>query len=414
MLRSGWAASFRGLGGGFWTFFVAALCYDLGFSMYMFLYSLLLLDLGFNERQLGLVTSAMTLGAMAGTLPMGALAERMGLRRVLATGFVVTPIIAALRPFFPSERAQIVLAFATGLTLCFWQVCFSPATAALTTEKNRTFAFSLMLSTGIATGALGGLAGGWLPGWLEGAHIGQMRLATGVADAKRLVLLACCAIFALGVWPLARVQWQRAGTQARSVWRFDPFLYRYLPATALWTLAAGAFVPFAQVFLSRQVHLALPKIGEAFSIGQIAEVAAILLAPLVFRRCGLVAGIAYTQAASGLVLAALARAQTANATVALYAGFMAIHWMSGPGIYSLLMGRVAEGARSTASAASNFTTKLCQAIASAAAGAAYVRFRYPAVLGAVAALALLSSAAFVVLLRETPGRDAIGDAVSEC
>lgn len=409
MLRSDWAAACRGLGNGFWTFFVAALCFDLGFSIYMFLYSLLLLDFGFNEQQLGLVVGAMTLGAMAGTLPMGVLAERVGLRRVLLTGFVVTPAIAALRPFFPNERAQIVLAFATGLALCFWQVCFSPATASLTTEKNRTLAFSLMLSTGIATGALGGLTGGWLPGWIE-----HMHLATGRADAKRVVLLACCAIFALGAWPLARVRWQRTGIEPRKVLKFDPFLYRYLPALALWTLASGAIVPFAQVFLSRQMHLTLPKIGEAFSMAQIAEVATILLAPIVFRRCGLVAGIAYTQAAGGLALAGLARAQTANAAMALYAGFMAVHWMSGPGIYSLLMGRVAEAGRSMASAANNFALKLCEAIASAVAGAAYVRFGYPTVLGTLAAMALLSSAAFVVLLRESPGRRAIAGAVTEC
>jgi len=126
-----------------------------------------------------------------------------------------------------------------------------------------------------------------------------------------------------------------------------------------------------------------------------------------------VTGIAYTQAASGLALAGLARAQTANAAVALYAGFMAIHWMSGPGIYSLLMGRVARSARSTASAANNFVSLLCQSIAAAAAGVAYVRFGYPAVLGTVAALALLSAAVFAVLLREIPGRNAIANAATE-
>jgi predicted MFS family arabinose efflux permease len=409
MLRRMWPAAARELGSGFWTFFVAAFCFYLGFSAYLFLYSFFLLDIGFNERQLGLVTGAMTLGAMVGTLPMGALAERVGLRKLLLAGFVATPAISAVRQFFPSERAQIVLAFATGLSHCSWQVCFAPITAALTTEKTRTFAFSLMFSTGIAAGALGGLVGGWLPGWVQ-----RMHLAHGAAGAMHLVLLVYCAIFALGAWPMARLRLQSGGGNQRNTWRFDPFLLRFLPTMALWTLAAGAFVPFAQVFLMRQAHLTLPRIGQAFSVGQIAQVGAILLAPVVFRRCGLVAGIAYTQAASGVALVGLAAAQGPNVAVVLYVGFIAIHWMSGPGIYSLLMGRVAQGARSTASAANNLTSTLCQSIASAVAGAAYVRFGYPAVLQALAFMALLSSAVFLVWLRENPGRNTIRVAATEC
>jgi MFS family permease len=346
---------------------------------------------------------------MTGTLPVGALAERFGFKRVLLAGFVLTPVISAVRPFLAGEHAQIALAFLTGLSLCSWQVCFSPATAALSTERSRTFAFSLMLSTGIATGALGGLAGGWLPGWIAGVG-----LAAGAADAKRLVLLACCAIYGLGVWPVSRLKLRETGMKRQRAWRFDPFLYRYLPAMAMWTLAAGAFVPFAQVFLAKQVHLALPMIGEAFSLEQIAQVGAILVAPVFFRRCGLVAGIAYTQAVSGLALAGLAGAHGRGAALGLYVSFMAIHWMGGPGIYSLLMGRVAEEARSTASAANNFTTQLCQSIVAAAAGAAYVRFGYPTVLGMVAAMALLSSALFVTLLRDNTQRGAAVRAAAEC
>jgi len=406
--REKWRAAAQGLNSGFWTFYIAALFCDIGFAMYLFLYSLFLLDVGYNERQLGLVAGAMTLGMMAGTLPAGMLAERFGLKRTLLLCFVLTPAISAIRPFFLDEHLQVAMAFFTGLSLCSWQVCFSPVTAMLATEKSRTFAFSLMMSTGIMTGGLGGLAAGWLPGWIE-----RMHMASGAADAKRLVLLACCAIFALGIWPLSQLRLQQRSAERRKAWTFDPFLYRYLPAMALWTLAAGAFLPFAQVFLAKEVHLALPKIGEAFSAAQMAQVGAILLAPVLFRRCGLVAGVAYTQALSALALAGLAASHGTGIAVGLYVSFTAIHWMIGPGIYSLLMGRVAEEARSTASAANIFTSSLFQAIASPVAGAAYVRFGYPRVLGAVAAMALLSSGIFVVLLEGRPARNEALAAMAE-
>lgn len=403
----GWLRDARGVGSEFWKFYIAALCVDIGFAMYLFLYSLFLLDLGFDERQIGLVAGAMTVGAMVGTLPAGALAERFGLRPILLTGFVMTPAICAVRPFFPSEHAQIGMAFLTGLFLCTWHVGYCPATAALTNEENRTFGFSMMFSTGISTGALAGLMGGVLPGWLMRTHIGLHAV-----DAKRVVLLLCCAIYALGIWPAWKLRLSYADDR-RGPWRFDPFLYRYLPAIALWSLAAGAFVPFAQVFLAHQVRLPLVRIGEVFSAGQIVQVAAILLAPLFFRRCGLVAGIAYTQAVSGLALAGLAGARGMPAAVTLYVAFMAIHWMAGPGIYSLLMDRVQESARSSASAANIFTTSLCQAIASAAAGAAYVRFGYPKVLGAIAAGAVFSSGWFWLLLRDRRAAHAVATATAD-
>ncbi|HWG17196.1 MAG TPA: MFS transporter [Acidobacteriaceae bacterium] len=403
----GWLRDARGVGREFWKFYIAALCVDIGFAMYLFLYSLFLLDLGFDERQIGLVAGAMTIGAMVGTLPAGVLAERFGLRPILLTGFVMTPAICAVRPFFPSEHAQIGMAFLTGLFLCTWHMGYCPATAALTNEENRTFGFSMMFSTGISTGALAGLMGGVLPGWLMRTHIGLHAV-----DAKRVVLLLCCAIYALGIWPAWKLRLSYAG-ERRGPWRFDPFLYRYLPAIALWSLAAGAFVPFAQVFLAHQVRLPLVRIGEVFSAGQIVQVAAILLAPLFFRRCRLVAGIAYTQAVSGLALAGLAGAHGMPGAVTLYVAFMAIHWMAGPGIYSLLMDRVQESARSSASAANIFTTSLCQAIASAAAGAAYVHFGYPKVLGAIAAVAVFSSGWFWLLLRDRRAAHAVATATAD-
>lgn len=400
-----WIAE-QGLGRGFWIFFVAALCFDFGGAMFLFLYNLFLLDLGFNERQLGFIGSAMTLGMVAGTIPLGMLAQRAGLRRVMAYGFIAAAAVGAARTMVAGEGSQIALAFLFGVCVSFWAVCFPPAVAKLTAEKNRTVGFSLLIAVGIGTGGLGGLAGGWLPGWLQ-----ALRATTHPADAKRLVLLLCCAVLALGAWPVSRLRLTESGPASRA-WKFDPFLWRFLPAMALWNLAAGAFVPFATVYLSRYVQLPLGKIGEIFSGSQMAQVAAILLAPILFRRCGLVAGIMLTQVATAVALAGLARAHSVAMVAVLYLGFTAFHWMGGPGIYSLLMSGVAEDARSSASAANNLVTHGCQAISSAAAGAAYVAFGYPAVLRGIAVAALVAALMFRMLLRE-PREQSAGVAV-EC
>jgi len=380
----------------FWTFFVAALCFDFGFAMFLFLYNLFLLDLGFDERQLGLIAGAMTLGSVVATIPMGMFAQRAGLRRVLCVGFVATPLISAMRTVATGEHVQVGLAFVCGMFLCSWAVCFSPAAAKLTSERNRTFAFSLLFSVGIGTGGIGGLIGGYLPGWLQ-----SFFPALHAADAKRAVLLLCCGIVVLGMWPVSRLKFPVAEAAARrGVWRFDPYLLRFLPAVALWSLVAGCFVPFATAYLSRQVHVPLAHIGMIFSASQIAQVAAVLLAPAVFRRCGLVAGIMYTQIATAIALAGLAQVHELPLIVPLYLSFTAFHWMGGPGIYSLLMNRVEEGSRSNASAATNLATSLSQAIAATVAGAAYVDFGYPKVLSAIACTAAFAAILFWILLRD--------------
>ena len=53
--------------------------------MYVFflLYNLYLLDRGFKKNFLGILTSAVTPGGVAGTLPAGVLIQRLGLRRAL-------------------------------------------------------------------------------------------------------------------------------------------------------------------------------------------------------------------------------------------------------------------------------------------------------------------------------------------
>lgn len=387
----------RELSGEFWTFFVASLFVALSFSMYVFLYSLFLLDIGFNEKQIGLVAGAMTFGIMAATLPIGALARRFGVRRVMMTGFVLTSVVCVTRLYVSSEHAQIALAFVMGLAMCHWQVCYSPAIAALTVEKNRTFAFSLLMSFGIAVGAVGGLLGGTLPGWVE-----KFYPLLHSVEAKRAVLLLCVAIYAMALWPVSRLKLHAVDRRQRTPWRLDPFLARFLPVIALWSLTAGAFVPFANVFFARRVHLSLAHIGVTYAATELVQVVSILAAPVVFRRCGLIAGLAYAQVLTAVSLAGLAWTHRVPSVIGMYLAFSAFHWMGEPGLYSLLMNRVAESERSSASAANSFVIALCQGGAAAAAGAAYVDFGYPAVLCVVAVVALATSGLFWVLLRESP------------
>ena len=151
-LRSWWQAD--SLSRQFWIFFVAAFFFDFGISLYFFLFNLFLLNLRFDERMMGLVTGALTLGNVVGTVPVGFLARRFGLQKLLLFCFIALPLISICRTTVASMPAHIGLAFIAGMVLSCWPVCFAPAVASLTTESNRVFAFSIVFATGIGTGAL--------------------------------------------------------------------------------------------------------------------------------------------------------------------------------------------------------------------------------------------------------------------
>ena len=395
---------------GYWIFFAAALFFDAGFSIYFFLFNLFLLDCHFNERAMGWVGGALTLGSMVGTLPAGALARRFGLRPLLVMLFVAAPAVNALRALVISEPAEVVLAFLAGLIMSVWGVCFLPAVARLTSEKNRTAGFSAIFSVSIATGILGGIVCGYLREWLAG-----IGLSLQPVEVKRLILLVSCALVLAGLYPVLRldVPTGTAGdrtsdpaTLGLKLFRrlaLGPFLLRFLPAMALWSAVIAAFTPFANIYLTQNLHVPMEQIGIVFSAAQLLQLCMGIVAPMLFRRLGLVVGIVVTELAAAFVLGAMAIATSGPVAILLYLVFSAAQWMSAPGLYNFLMNETPDRDRSTAASMTLFSNALAGSLATAAAGALITRFGYRPVLFGIAleavAIALLFLALFNPLRR---------------
>lgn len=361
----------------------------MGLSIYFFLFNLFLINRGYTEKNLGLLTSSMALGNLAGAIPVGKLIHRFGIRLILLSCFIMAIALSSARALMLSFTWQVPLAFLVGVALSAWAICLSPAIAQLTDERQRPRAFSLIFSLGIGVGALGGILGSRLPGWLARHHV-----LFGALQTDQIVLLLSCCIVAFGVWPASKLRFTGASVAARARPFFSPFLLRYLPAIAIWSLVTGSFSPFANVYFAHHLHMSLPQIGNAFSISQIAQVIAVLAVPVLFRSSGLTGGIALTQLFAATLLIVLASiGHPFSATIA-YVGFTAFQWMNEPGLYSLLMNRVPPDDRGGASASNSLVISLSQAIAAAIAGAAFARYGYPFVLRGIALVALIAAVLF--------------------
>jgi MFS family permease len=387
----------------FWIYFSAVFFFDAGFCIYFFLFNLYLLDLHFNEQTMGLIGGATTLGSVVATLPAGVLVKKIGVRPMLVFCYLAAPLTCAIRAVWMWQPAQLSMAFLSGAALSAGGVCYLTTVARLTNEKNRTAAFSLVLSASLGTSALGGIVCGYLPKWLASAG-SVMR----PAEVKQLILLLSCGIALLGIFPVLRLRIPVAKHDEHAVaptgetrfwrWRPSPFLLRYLPLMSLWSMVLASFTPFANVYLSKHLHIPMVRIGVIFSVAQVVQLCMGLVTPIIFRWLGVIRGIVIIQITTGLMLAALALTHDVLLAVVLYLILSAVQWMSSPGLYNLLMSRTPDSERGTAAAATLFCGAVVSSAATAGSGALFTRVGYPVVLLAIAALAVAVALAMRLLL----------------
>lgn len=376
----------HGLGAQFWRFAASAALFNFGLFIFFLHYNLFLLDLGFREDFIGTVNSAMRIGSMAGTIPAAFVAQRLGLRNALLATVGATAAAECLRAIVGARFPLAALAFASGCAFAVWAVILAPIVAGAVGEARRAKAFSVFFACMFATGIAGNWAGGVLPLWIH---------------SRRALLLGSAAFSALAVLPALPLRELPRAPAGGRIYPRSRFLLLYLIPFAIWHLATGAFNPFNNVYF-KHLGFADRRIGTLFAGSQVAQIAALLLAPAIIRRMGLVAAIAAMMTATALTLGALAAQPSATAAVAAYAAYMSFQWMSEPGLNTLLMNNVRERERGGASALNYIVAFGAQAVAAFAGGSLVTRFGYGPALAGAAALALLAAALFPIL----PGRRA--------
>ncbi len=371
------------LGGEFWTFLGAAAIFNFAFFIYVLLFNLRLLDLGFREDTLGFIGGASTLGCVAGTLPAAAAVRRFGLRRTLLGAIAGCAVFAVLRALATGRIELAALGFVGGMAFSAWAVVMTPTVAGTAPEKNRATAFGVFYGAMFTIGVVGGWTGGHLP---------------ALAHGKQPALIIAAALAALALIPAARVRMAGAAgagaaePRQAKVYPSARFLIRFMAPFALWNLATGAFNPFFSAYFSR-LGYGVERIGSISSMAQLGQIFAVSLAPLVLRRVGAVRGVAGMMAATAAALACLAGGGI-GAPAAAYILYMAFQWMSEPGLSTLLMNGVAERERSGAAAVNYLVMFGAVALSQWVSGALLAHFGYGPTLAGAAALAVVAGAGF--------------------
>jgi len=269
----------------FWVFLLASCLFNTGMFVFVLLYNLFLLDLGYREDFLGLVSSFTTAGNIAGTVGAVLLTRRIGLKRAVVACLFACAAISAARSLVVYEPALLGFAFIAGTAFALWAISIAVIIAQTTEAHLRPFAFSVYLATAIGIGIIADPLGGHLPVWL-----GQLFGPLSPARSKQWALLIGCSFVFLSVVPAMFLKLAPGADSGRLRYPRSAFVVRFLVAVAVMNLATASFNPFANAYFSKYLEMPVHEIGLVFSGGQVAQVVAILLSPLILKRLGLIWG----------------------------------------------------------------------------------------------------------------------------
>lgn len=311
---------------------------------------------GFSNTEIGLVFTLTLAGDALLGLAIGAVADRIGRRRVLVGSCLLVVLAGGV---FATTDNAIVLTLAAivgtispsgadvGPFLSIEQAAISQEVDA--TERTRVFGFYQL--TGSLSNALGALVGGWLARVL--AHDGRSQL-----DAFRAVLLVYAA---LGVVLAALFSLLSPGVEPRHHARTHRGLHRSRRAVttlaALFTIDSFGSGLAVQTLLAYWLHRRFGAdvglLGSIFFASNVVAGASSLLSAPLARRFGLVNTMVWTHLPGNVLLIAFPFMPTLGLAVAALLGRFLVAQMDVPARTSYMMAIVDDDERSAASSFAN-------------------------------------------------------------
>jgi MFS family permease len=260
-----------------------------GFSymgVYVTLFNLYLLRLGYGPVFIGQINAAAQLGFALFSLPAGVLGSRWGSRNMAAAGLGVTVLSLGLLPlaeFLPTpwQAGWLMTTFiTTWLGGALYLVNNYPLLMSVTGPKERQHAFSIRQALTPLGSFAGSLASGFLPGLLATA----MGFSLDQPAPYRYALFSAAGVLIPGVIALLAIRDSQPQPQPQQHHKTDPFpggLIALMAGLMLLQVAAYSTAgTFFNVFLDERFHLPTPWIGGLRAVGDLLSVPVALAMPL--------------------------------------------------------------------------------------------------------------------------------------
>ncbi|MGQ9555826.1 MAG: MFS transporter [Anaerolineae bacterium] len=390
-------------------FVAKALLWLGGYGMWMVLFNLYLLRLGFGPEFIGLANACGLLGEAAIALPSSEIGRRCTSRRAMILGQVVCLVSFAALGFawlLPHElRAGwlLVNCLLSSLGIAITLVNMTPFLMGATSREECNHAFSVFSAITTASGFLGALVGGLLPG-LFASLMGETLAQPGPYGMALFV----AALFLIpSTFALVAAQEPRAeGTCATAEPKPEPAggrFYERAPyglialmtlAVLVRTLGDGTASIFWNVYFDEGLHLPTALIGTISAVGQLVAIPVALGTPLLAARFGNARTYALSVLGMALCILPLAFAPTWQVAAAGFVGMMALFSVAMPAATVYQQSLVPLRWRATMSGAVSMAFTLGWGITALAGGYVIETLGYRSLFLGGAAIVTLSVALF--------------------
>ncbi len=279
------------------AFLIGSLLIWIGASMFMLLLNLYFKELGFSETYIGKVLSRTSLGSVILAIPLGLIIGRFKFRSVLAVSTFIMALGYGLQVMTGNLDLILVAGFTAGIGIAVFRVASAPFFMRHSSEKERTYLFSM----NFAVSTIGALAGSLIGGYLPRLFAPFTQLSH---EQLRYSLLVGALVIAFSALPFVSIVEEKPDVKAHSKFlanlrRTDWVLIGKLCVPAfIIGVGAGLIIPFLNLYFRDLFGASAETIGVLFALLQCFMTAGTLMGPLFVPRLGLVRSVVVTQLAS--------------------------------------------------------------------------------------------------------------------
>ena len=379
-------------------------------GIFLVLYNLYLVSLGYSPAFIGVELFVLTIGAGLAIFPAGICVDRFSGKSILIWSSVLIGGAGVGQILFRQPLSLLISAFIAGIGLAFILVVNAPFLTRNSAPEERPYLFSFNISLGLVTTVLGKVIGGGLPIWLRSVSVLMAPLPPWltawlaqqpVPRSYQLALLLAGIIAGPSFIPLFLMRDDRPPPlaqntgpgihsllqQIKSVRTFlHPIQPKALFSSPIFLLTlvqvfiglgAGLFIPYTNLYFVQHLKASSWLFG-LFDGGTTALTALFTLAaPFLAIRLGRVNSIALTQLASIPLLVTIGLTSYLPLAAALYLFRQPLMDMSMGVLQVFSMEAVPEERRGMANSSYQASFQVAWALTASLGGIIIVQLGYP-------------------------------------
>ena len=266
-------------------------------SILWMLYNLYLQELGYSEGVMGEILFFQGLGTVITALPAAIAVDYIRLKKVMITASVANAFSFVLMTFITDITILKIVAVFVGAGWTVQFIVASPFFMRNSTEKERTYLFSVNPALSYAAGLIGALVGGYIPKILQ-------QWGVPLVSGYRVSLLLGAVFTFSAVFFYMKIKAKAPIKTGKIDWlkylkaRDWHTTFRLCFPMTLIGLGAGLVIPFLNIYFANRFDLDSAQIGKIFSSGQLFTIFGFLLGPIIAKKFGLIKTIVGSQLAS--------------------------------------------------------------------------------------------------------------------